>query len=265
MVGVIVKTLRGELLSLDVDETLGLNGVRDQLSAEDPVAYPSDRTDVVHCLEHADALQEGDVLMAVVRPQPMCRVTRVYVINVPNSNKTYYHPVDVWEFVTATGTPIFLYRTYSENYTYTLSQLPTENSRYTDQYVFYAVADERLSVEILRKTAFCHTLLPTLFYHRLLRDDSGMTIYDQYVIQCVVARREKEIDPHCAKQLLYPKQGFLARAFEFCLCGRVVEQVHTLTHRASTEHQVHHLENLEFMERARGYAEESYFSSLLAE
>ena len=65
-VTVLVKSLSGDLIALDVDPSLGLKGVRDALADFDSEKFPSFQTVVFFIDESACTLTEGMVLGAIL-------------------------------------------------------------------------------------------------------------------------------------------------------------------------------------------------------
>lgn len=75
---VFVKSLAGEILSLEVDPSLGLNGVADTLSSADPDAFPIGLTDVSFMDDEQKEITHETMLMVLVQePEPLESIVRV--------------------------------------------------------------------------------------------------------------------------------------------------------------------------------------------
>jgi hypothetical protein len=77
---VFVKLLNGEILSLEVDPSIGLKGVADTLSRSDPVTFPFELTVVSFMDEEQTLLTDQTMLMVLVQ-EPIESIVRVDTFN----------------------------------------------------------------------------------------------------------------------------------------------------------------------------------------
>ena len=86
---VLVRPLLGDLLAVEVDPTLGLQGVAHVLSLEDAVAYPPARTRVFFVDPNVDTLTTDSVLGVVVSDELTQRLLSKSEIKLPGTNASY--------------------------------------------------------------------------------------------------------------------------------------------------------------------------------
>jgi len=96
-----IKLLNGELLSVEVDPALGLEGVRKALNTFDPVTFPLFHTMVHDTDESNPPLTCESLLCAFVKPIHVCRLE-----SVDDVSETLRH----WHFMMENGTSLHVYR-----------------------------------------------------------------------------------------------------------------------------------------------------------
>jgi len=114
LISVFVKTLSGEVLTVEVDPSLGLNGVADTLSRDDPDTFPPQRTRVFFVDETQTVLTSESVLGVMIDPRTHCTLVSKEEITLHGTPLTGFKtPTDVnyhhWVFRLVNGEDLHVY------------------------------------------------------------------------------------------------------------------------------------------------------------
>ncbi len=228
LVTVTVKLLNGDLITIEIDPSTGLDGVKRKLEEIDFKQFPFYRTKIIFSDESQTELIDDTLLYVFIDDIKMCRFISVENKILSGTNASYEINVRHWNFILENGRPMNVFRTL-------LSPKMKSGSRPRYSIVAYPSSD-------LHHYFRYDTLSDALFWKRRC-NVSPITIRDSYVINLAV---EKYEDYELTKNNEFYQENDI-----LCECGYILKRGSLKAHLKTKRHIIGDKETKEFMSLAK--------------
>ena len=228
LVTVTVKLLNGELITLEIDPSIGVDDVKRKLEEMDFEQFPFYRTQIMFSDESQTELIDDTLLYVFIDDIKMCRFISVENKILGGTNASYEINVRHWNFILENGRPMNVFRTL-------LSPKMKSGSR--PRYSMAAYPPSELPLYFRYDT-----ISDALFWKRRCTV-SPITIRDAYVIHLAV---EKYEDYEITKNDEFYQDNTI-----LCECGYILKRGSLKSHLKTKRHLVGDRETKEFMSLAK--------------